>query len=93
MVQYRFAKIVCAVLILFLLPAPYSFTQNYLPKTKGWTVLFDSTTGIDLWKTYKNKPQDSWLVADGLLYDKSDSVTQRADLVTKKQYANFEVIC
>lgn len=54
----------------------------------GYKTIFDGKT-MDGWRSYQNKPQDSWSVVDGILYcrgsltDKSD---KRADLITTKQY-------
>jgi hypothetical protein len=71
--------------------APVQLTEQQ--KTEGWKLLFDgvSKTG---WRTFKNKPNDSWEVIDGTLHCKpfKDSVeNQRADLVTVDQYDNFEL--
>ncbi len=55
-------------------------------------MLFDGKT-LSGWRTYQNKPADSWLVKDGMLYNKgnTDPKTQHADLITEKQYENFEL--
>ena len=59
----------------------------------GYKTIFDGKT-MDGWRSYQNKPQDSWSVVDGMLYcrgsltDKSD---KRADLITTKQYENFDL--
>jgi hypothetical protein len=56
----------------------------------GWMLMFDgkSTAG---WRTYQNKPDDSWEVVNGELHCKKDGVHQRADLVTGENYASFEI--
>lgn len=61
-------------------------------KKDGWKLLFDGKT-IDHWRTFKNLPDDSWKVINGALYCKLDSegVTKRSDLITKDQYASFEL--
>ena len=70
--------------------------DNMLSKNetdKGWQLLFDGKT-LNGWRTYQNKPSDSWSVKDGSLYcagsttNKSD---MRADLITTQQYENFEL--
>ncbi|MEO7530664.1 MAG: DUF1080 domain-containing protein [Sediminibacterium sp.] len=45
------------------------------------------------WRTYQNKPADSWVVKDGMLYNKgnADPATKHADLITKKKYEDFEI--
>jgi hypothetical protein len=59
-------------------------------KNAGWILLFDGkTTGS--WRNYQNKTQDSWEVINGELHCKKDGVHQRADLVTKENYASFEI--
>ena len=61
-------------------------------KRQGWVLLFDGNS-LAGWRTYKNLPDNSWEVVNGQLHCKSDSegVTQRADLVTIKSYASFEI--
>jgi len=59
-------------------------------KKEGWVLLFDGKS-IDNWRTYKNLPDNSWEIVNGQLHCKKDGVTQRADLVTKDQYASFEI--
>ena len=59
-------------------------------KKDGWVLLFDGKN-TSSWRTYQNKPADSWEIRDGQLYCKKDGVKQRADLVTKKEYGDFEL--
>lgn len=61
-------------------------------KRQGWVLLFDGKS-LSGWRTYKNLPDNSWEVVNGQLHCKSDSegVSQRADLVTIKSYASFEI--
>lgn len=61
-------------------------------KQEGYKLLFDgtSTTG---WRTYKNKPADSWSVVNGILYCKGDTTNKsdmRADMMTTDMYENFD---
>ena len=61
-------------------------------KQEGYKLLFDgtSTTG---WRTYKNKPADSWSVVNGILYCKGDTTNKsdmRADMMTTDIYENFD---
>ena len=57
---------------------------------EGWTLLFDGTT-MNGWRIYQNKKADGWDVKNGELYCKESGVTLRADLITTKQYENFEL--
>jgi hypothetical protein len=55
--------------------------------------LFDGKT-MSGWRTYQNKPADSWTVKNGSLYCKEitpDKSDRRADLITTKQYENFDL--
>jgi hypothetical protein len=59
---------------------------------KGWKPLFNGVT-LKGWRTYQNKPANSWSVKDGMLYNKGnkDPQTLHADLLTEKEYGDFEV--
>jgi hypothetical protein len=62
-------------------------------ETAGYTSLFDGQT-LAGWRTYQNKPADSWTVKDGTLYCKgstTDKSDRRADLITTGQYENFDL--
>jgi hypothetical protein len=72
---------------------PTKGTDNTLTdaeKKNGWVLLFDGKT-TSSWRTYQNLPDDSWEVLSGELHCKKDGVQHRADLVTKDQYASFEL--
>ncbi|HEX2535979.1 MAG TPA: DUF1080 domain-containing protein [Chitinophagaceae bacterium] len=59
----------------------------------GWTLLFDGRS-LNGWRTYQNKPTDSWVVEEGVLYCKgsdTDKSDLRADLITAEQYDNFDL--
>src|SRR5690606_16321132 len=57
-----------------------------------WVSLFDGET-MSGWRTYQNKENDSWEVVDGTLHCKSfDDAKLRADLISEKQYENFELV-
>jgi hypothetical protein len=44
-------------------------------------------------RTYQNKPADSWMAGDGILWNKGnkDPNIKHADLITEKEYENFEL--
>ncbi len=54
--------------------------------------LFDGST-LTGWRTYQNKPADSWSAKEGILSNKGnkDPNTKHADLITEKQFENFEL--
>lgn len=59
----------------------------------GYSSLFDGKT-LNGWRTYQNKPADSWSVKDGVLYcagSKTDKSDRRADLITTDTYENFDL--
>jgi 3-keto-disaccharide hydrolase len=62
-------------------------------KAEGWQLLFDGHT-LDGWRTYKNKPADSWVAEKGILHclgNKTDKSDKRGSLITDKQFENFEL--
>ncbi|HET9825743.1 MAG TPA: DUF1080 domain-containing protein [Chitinophagaceae bacterium] len=68
-------------------------TLSNQEKKQGWKLLFD---GKDMngWRTYKNKPTNSWEVVNGELHCKgnvTDKSDKRSDLITTDQYGNFEL--
>ncbi len=67
-------------------------TLFFLSAAISQTSLFDGKT-LKGWRTFQNKPADSWFVKDGLLCNKGngDPATKHADLITEKQYENFEL--
>lgn len=58
-------------------------------KKEGWQLLFN---GADLnsWRTYQNKP-GSWIAENGVISGTKNNEGKHADLITKKQYENFEL--
>jgi hypothetical protein len=60
---------------------------------QGYKSLFDGKT-MTGWRTYQNKPADSWMVKEGSLYCKgsaSDKSDRRADLITTGEFENFDL--
>lgn len=57
-----------------------------------WKPLFNGRS-LSGWRTYQNKPADSWSVNNEMLYNKGnkDPNTKHADLITMKEYENFEL--
>lgn len=67
-------------------------TLSTQEKADGWKLLFNGKT-MNGWRTYQNKPQTSWYISNGVMgctYDTSNTY-QHADLMTDKQYKNFEL--
>lgn len=63
-----------------------------LALSEGPRSLFDGKT-LSGWRTYQNKPADSWFVKEGMICNKGnkDPQTKHADLISEKQYENFEL--
>ena len=62
-------------------------------KKEGFKLLFDGKT-LNGWRTYQNKPADSWSVKDGTFYCKGDPTNKsdmRSDMITTDQYENFDL--
>lgn len=62
-------------------------------KKEGYTLLFDGKT-MDEWRAYQNKSTESWSVDSGTLHCRGvhgNYGAMSADLITKKQYENFEL--
>lgn len=59
---------------------------------KSWTELFNGKS-LQGWRTFQNKPSESWTVQDGLLYCKGNKSGSQhhADLITEDQFDNFEL--
>jgi hypothetical protein len=78
--------------IAFLMVACNS-TKKTTKTDPGYMSLFDGKT-LNGWRTYQNKPADSWMVKDGVLYCKgstTDKSDRRADLITTDTYENFDL--
>jgi Domain of Unknown Function (DUF1080) len=63
-------------------------------KAEGWRLLFDGQT-TNGWKIFKDRKNNSWEVADGILHCKAPSEVagvenERSDLMTTEQFENFE---
>lgn len=60
-------------------------------KAEGWVQLFNGKN-TDGWKIYKDKPNNSWEVVDGVLHCKPfDDADKRSDLRTVEKFENFEL--
>jgi hypothetical protein len=71
----------------------FAQTMNALsPKEQkdGYTLLFDGTT-TNGWHAYRNNNAGAWHVVDGSLQPDTAATTGQADLVTDKEYTNFEL--
>ena len=56
----------------------------------GWALLFDGKT-INNWKTFNGGVVTGWKIIDGELHNSGVGSDHGGDIITKKQYANFEL--
>lgn len=59
--------------------------------TEGWTLLFDGKT-TNNWKTFNGGEVTGWKIIDGILHNSGVGSDHGGDIVTKKQYTNFELL-
>lgn len=86
--------LICNIIITFF---ACTHTKTYRPNTlseneisEGWELLFDGKT-IDTWKTFNGGEVTGWKVIDGVLQNSGVGADHGGDIITKKQYANFEL--
>lgn len=79
--------------LIFTISTP-SMAQNTLTakeKKEGWTLLFDGKTTSG-WRTFNSpKAGEGWKVANGELYLDKTVKEGRGDLLTEKEYQNYEL--
>ena len=56
----------------------------------GWELLFDGKT-TNNWKTFNAGAVTGWKVINGELHNSGDGSDHGGDIITKKQYTNFEL--
>lgn len=57
---------------------------------EGWELLFNGKT-IDNWKTFNGGKVNGWKIIDGILHNSGEGSDHGGDIITKKQYTNFEL--
>ena len=80
-------------IVAFLMIACNSSKKTTKKTDPGYISLFDGKT-LNGWRTYQNKPADSWMVKDGVLSCKgstTDKSDRRADLITNDTFENFDL--
>ena len=61
-----------------------------IEKSQGWELLFDGKT-TNGWRNYRKPTLGGWKVIDGVLYNSGGGGDAGGDIVTDKQYRNFEL--
>ncbi len=69
-------------------PEPNVLTKKEI--ADGWELLFDGKT-FNNWKTFNGGEVTGWKVIDGVLHNSGVGSDHGGDIITKKQYANFEL--
>ena len=59
-------------------------------KQEGWELLFDGKS-LDNWKMFNGGEVTGWKIADGILENSGVGSDHGGDIVSKKQYENFEL--
>lgn len=65
-----------------------TLSQNEM--NEGWTLLFDGKS-LDNWKTFNGGAVTGWRMEDGILYNSGVGSDHGGDIITKKEYTNFEL--
>ncbi len=65
-------------------------TLSKKEKKEGWELLFD---GISMaqWKTFNGGEVTGWKILDGEMHNSGEGSDHGGDIITKKQYKNFEL--
>jgi hypothetical protein len=56
----------------------------------GWKLLYDGKT-TDNWKTFNGGEVTGWKIIDGVLHNSGKGSDHGGDIITKKQYSDFEL--
>lgn len=96
--KYKSLKLTGIVLAIFACLQSFDTNDNRdnklsrSQKKEGWTLLFNGRN-LNGWRTYQNKPSNSWSVKDGTIYCKpvTSNNDVRADLISKVTYENFDL--
>ncbi len=72
-------------------------SSNQVPNTlssqeqnEGWELLFNGKN-LDGWHLYNQGTNSAWFVMDGVIYCDPNNESNKADLVTNKQYENYDL--
>ena len=57
---------------------------------EGWELLFDGVS-LNNWKTFNGGEVTGWRIIDGILHNSGVGSDHGGDIITKKEYQNFEL--
>jgi hypothetical protein len=66
-------------------------TLTKIEKEQGWELLFDGKS-LDNWKLFNGGEVTGWKIVAGLLENSGVGSDHGGDIITKKQYQNFELM-
>jgi hypothetical protein len=58
--------------------------------SEGWELIFDGK-GMKNWKTFNGGEVTGWKIIDGVLHNSGKGSDHGGDIITKKQFTNFEL--
>ena len=88
-----FASLLLAAFMVLQACSPAKDKNNQLTDEEvkaGWHLLFDGKT-TDGWHLYNEGEASAWIVTNGELYCKPDGKLEHGDLITDKEYENFDL--
>lgn len=65
-------------------------TLSKKEKKEGWELLFDGKS-MAQWKTFNGGEVTGWKIIDGEMHNSGEGSDHGGDIITKKQYENFEL--
>ncbi|WP_347839149.1 DUF1080 domain-containing protein [uncultured Draconibacterium sp.] len=84
---------IITVLVFWGCSRPQQKSVNTLSKKEisdGWQLLFDGET-LSEWKMFNGGAVSGWKIVDGVLHNSGQGSDHGGDIITKKQYADFEL--
>lgn len=87
------SSLLLACYVLIFLSCSTKKSENTLTKEEiedGWELLFDGKT-TNNWKTFNGGAVTGWKVINGELHNSGVGTDHGGDIITKKQYTNFEL--
>ncbi|MCY1721752.1 DUF1080 domain-containing protein [Prolixibacteraceae bacterium Z1-6] len=85
--------IICSTVLLFSCAPNRKSQTNTLTKkeiNEGWELLFDGKS-LNNWKTFNGGEVTGWKIIDGILNNSGVGSDHGGDIISKKQYTNFEL--
>src|SRR5210317_188276 len=93
MKTFSYLIIICILPLLLACSSPNNTKLNSLSPQEekdGWELLFNGEN-IDNWKTFNGGEVTGWKIIDGVLHNSGVGSDYVGDIITKKQYTNFEI--